>query len=193
MVARKLVVGGDVLGLEEEERARGVEGGLRNLKATTDRGGAAAGAGQVVGLGPGGQQQLVVGHAAAAVELERLARRYKAAGGLGIQVLNTLGTGADGLLPMRALGREYFHYDREEQTLTGSDTGMLIGIGQRVKVRLAEAVPVTGGIALDLLEIDSKQVKPGSRSPAGRSPRRKATKAKRKGAKVKRKVTRTRR
>ena len=31
-------------------------------------------------------------------ELDRLARRYKAAGGLGIQVLNTLGTGADGLL-----------------------------------------------------------------------------------------------
>ncbi len=102
-------------------------------------------------------------------------------------------TGADGLLPMRALGREYFHYDREEQSLTGAETGMVIGIGQRVKVRLAEAVPVTGGIALDLLEIDSKQIKPGSRSPAGRSPRRKAIKAKRKGAKVKRKVTRTRR
>jgi ribonuclease R len=102
-------------------------------------------------------------------------------------------TGADGLLPMRALGREYFHYDREEQSLTGSDTGIVIGIGQRVKVRLAEAVPVTGGIALDLLEIDAKQVKPGRRSPAGRSPRRKATKAKRKGSKVKRKVTRTRR
>ncbi|MEO0402105.1 MAG: EcsC family protein [Pseudomonadota bacterium] len=31
-------------------------------------------------------------------ELERLARRYKAAGGLGIQVLNALGTQADGLL-----------------------------------------------------------------------------------------------
>ncbi|MEM8654795.1 MAG: EcsC family protein [Pseudomonadota bacterium] len=31
-------------------------------------------------------------------ELDRLARRYKGAGGLGIQVLNTLGTGADGLL-----------------------------------------------------------------------------------------------
>ena len=70
---------------------------------------------------------------------------------------------------------------------------MVIGIGQRVKVRLAEAVPVTGGIALDLLEIDSKQVKPGRRSPAGQSPRRKANKAKRKGSKVKRKVTRTRR
>ena len=40
-------------------------------------------------------------------EIERLARRYASAGGLGIQVLNTLGTGADGLLdrlpaPVRA-------------------------------------------------------------------------------------------
>ena len=102
-------------------------------------------------------------------------------------------TGADGLLPMRALGREYFHYDRDAQTLMGSDTGMIISIGQRVKVRLAEAVPVTGGIALDLLEIENQKVSPGRRSPAGRNPRRKSAKAKRKKDKIKRKVSRTRR
>ena len=73
---------------------------------------------------------------------------------------------------------------------------MIIGIGQRVTVRLAEAVPVTGGIALELLEIEDKKVKQGgsgSRSPAGRNPRGKAVKAKRKKDKIKRKVTRTRR
>lgn len=103
-------------------------------------------------------------------------------------------TGADGLLPMRSLGREYFHHDPETQTLMGSDTGMIIGIGQRVTVRLAEAVPVTGGIALELLEIEDQKVKQGgSRSPAGRNPRGKAVKAKRKKDKIKRKVTRTRR
>ena len=102
-------------------------------------------------------------------------------------------TGADGLLPMRALGREYFHYDREAQTLMGSDTGRLISIGQRVTVRLAEAVPVTGGIALELLEIDDQKVPQGRQSPAGRNPRRSATKAKRKKDKIKRKVARTRR
>ncbi|MDD9719464.1 ribonuclease R [Sulfitobacter sp. PR48] len=102
-------------------------------------------------------------------------------------------TGADGLLPMRALGREYFHYDREAQTLMGSDTGRLISIGQRVTVRLAEAVPVTGGIALELLEIDDQKVPQGRQSPAGRHPRRSATKAKRKKDKIKRKVARTRR
>lgn len=102
-------------------------------------------------------------------------------------------TGADGLLPMRALGREYFHYDRDAQTLMGSDTGLLISIGQRVTVRLAEAVPVTGGIALELLEIDDQKVTQGRQSPAGRSPRRKSAKAKRKKDKIKRKVSRTRR
>ena len=103
-------------------------------------------------------------------------------------------TGADGLLPMRAIGDEYFHYDAETQTLMGADTGMVIGLGQRVKVRLAEAVPVTGGIALDLLEIDGAKVPEGRRPPAGLSkPRRKATRTKRKKDKVKRKVARTRR
>ncbi len=103
------------------------------------------------------------------------------------------GTGADGLLPMRALGREYFHHDRDAQTLMGSDTGMIISVGQRVTVRLAEAVPVTGGIALDLLEIHDKKVAQGRRSPAGRIHRRKGSKAKIRKDKIKRKVKRTRR
>lgn len=102
-------------------------------------------------------------------------------------------TGADGLIPMRNLGREYFHHDADSQTLMGSDTGMIIGLGQRVKVRLSEAVPVTGGIALELLEIEDQKIKQGSRSPAGRSSRGKAHKAKRKKDKIKRKVTRSRR
>ncbi len=101
-------------------------------------------------------------------------------------------TGADGLLPMRSLGREYFHHDAESQTLRGSDTGLTLGLGQRVTVRLAEVTPVTGGIALELLAVDGDAVKQSSRSPAGRNPRGKATKAKRKKDKVKRKVTRTR-
>lgn len=103
-------------------------------------------------------------------------------------------TGADGLLPMRSLGNEYFHYDRESQTLMGADTGMVISIGQRVTVRLTEAVPVTGGIALELLEIDDKKVAHGRQSPAGRSgPRRNSHKAKRKKGSAKRKVSRVRR
>ncbi len=102
-------------------------------------------------------------------------------------------TGADGLLPMRALGREYFHHDADTQTLMGADTGMVISLGHRVKVRLSEAVPVTGGILLELLELEDQKISQGSRSPAGRSPRRKGAKAKMKKDKIKRKVSRTRR
>ncbi|MEW9918064.1 ribonuclease R [Marimonas sp. MJW-29] len=104
-------------------------------------------------------------------------------------------TGADGLVPMRSIGNEYFHFDGEAQTLMGADTGMIISLGQRVTVRLAEAVPVTGGIALELLQLEGAKVPQGERrSPAGRSgPRRKAVKAKRKKDKIKRKVARQRR
>ena len=41
-------------------------------------------------------------------------------------------TGADGLLPIRAIGNEYFHFDPDAQMLIGSDTGLEIGLGQRV-------------------------------------------------------------
>ncbi|WP_289079542.1 ribonuclease R [uncultured Sulfitobacter sp.] len=110
-------------------------------------------------------------------------------------------TGADGLLPMRSLGREYFHFDQEAGTLMGSDTGMIISVGQRVTVRLSEAVPVTGGIALELLTLEGDALPKGGQGarrgrggPAGRTnPKRKGVKAKRKADKVKRKVKRTRR
>ena len=103
-------------------------------------------------------------------------------------------TGADGLLPVRALGREFFHYDRDAQTLMGSDTGVMIGIGQRVLVRLTEAVPVTGGLILELLELEGKALPQGSgkgrKGGKGKamSKRRKA----RASAKKKRKVDRKR-
>lgn len=71
-------------------------------------------------------------------------------------------TGADGLIPVRSIGREFFHYDRDAQTLVGSDSGVAIGVGQRVTVRLAEAIPMTGGLMLELLELE------GSPLPAGR-------------------------
>ncbi|WP_425044816.1 ribonuclease R [Primorskyibacter sp. S87] len=103
-------------------------------------------------------------------------------------------TGADGLVPVRSLGREFFHFDREAGTLMGSDTGLTIAIGQRVTVRLAQATPITGGLELELLSInDQAMPRTGHRSSAGRSPRRKTVKAKRRSDKVKRKVDRKRR
>ncbi len=102
-------------------------------------------------------------------------------------------TGADGLIPVRSLGREYFHFDRDAGTLMGSDTGLTIGLGQRVTVKLAEAAPATGGIALELVSLEGTTMPIGPRSTGGMPPRRKAGAAKRKAAAAKRKVDRKRR
>ncbi|MFK7940431.1 MAG: ribonuclease R [Roseovarius sp.] len=99
-------------------------------------------------------------------------------------------TGADGLIPIRSLGREYFNFDRDAATLTGSDSGLVIGLGQRVTAKLAEAAPVTGGIALELVSLDGQVVK---RKTGGGAHRRKAGKGKAKSDKAKRKVARKRR
>ncbi len=101
-------------------------------------------------------------------------------------------TGADGMIPIRTLGREFFHYDPKTQTLMGADTGTVIGMGQRVTVRLAEAVPVTGGLMLELLEIEGAPMAAGASARRGGPVARRAGKARAKSAKVKRKVARRR-
>jgi ribonuclease R len=103
------------------------------------------------------------------------------------------GTGADGLLPVRALGREFFHFDRDAGTLTGGDTGFVVGLGQHVTVRLAEAAPVTGGLELDLVSIEGQTLPKGPARGRGKPPKRKLARSKKKSDKTKRKVQRSRR
>ncbi len=102
-------------------------------------------------------------------------------------------TGADGLIPVRALGREFFHFDRENGTLMGADTGLTIGLGQRVTVRLAEAAPVTGGLALELVSIEGKNPPKGPAKARGKPPRRKESRGRKKADAKARKVKRSRR
>ncbi len=103
-------------------------------------------------------------------------------------------TGADGMIPIRSLGDEYFEYDAETQSLTGTRSGIVIAPGQRVTVKIAEAAPVTGGLILELLKLD-EHILPrpkGGKGRRGKAPRRKLAGAKRKSDKLKRKVKRTR-
>lgn len=65
-------------------------------------------------------------------------------------------TGADGLIPIRSLGDEFFRHDAASQTLTGERSGQVLGLGQRVVVKLAEADGITGGLILELLEVEGK-------------------------------------
>ena len=101
-------------------------------------------------------------------------------------------TGADGMIPIRTLGREYFHYDADSQTLMGSDSGTLIRLGQRVTVKLIEAAPVTGGLIVELLTLDERNMPRGPSVTRGKPVRRKQAGAKAKAAKIARKVKRSR-
>jgi ribonuclease R len=65
------------------------------------------------------------------------------------------GLGGDGLVPVSTLGTEYFRYDEASQTLVGEDSGTEFVPGQRLKLRLAEANPVSGGLRFELPEMPS--------------------------------------
>ncbi len=60
------------------------------------------------------------------------------------------GLGGDGLVPAATLGREYFRYDESAQTLVGEDSGETFEPGMRLKLRLAEADPVSGSLRFEL-------------------------------------------
>jgi len=102
-------------------------------------------------------------------------------------------TGADGLVPVSTIGTEYFNYDGQAQSLTGERSGLELSAGLPVRVRLAEAVPITGGLMLELIEVDGESVST-KRGTSGRPKHvsRKRGKAKRKSDAVAKKVRRRR-
>ena len=73
-------------------------------------------------------------------------------------------TGAEGLLPARALGGEYFRFDERAQAMRGERSGQSYGLGDTVAVKLMEAAPLTGGLRFELAEPGSKPA--GARRPA---------------------------
>ena len=66
--------------------------------------------------------------------------------------LRLAGEGADGILPVGALGGEYFRHDARRHTLAGSATGRIFSLGDILSVRLTAADPVSGGVVLALGE-----------------------------------------
>jgi len=59
-------------------------------------------------------------------------------------------TGADGLIPIRSIGTEYFNYDETRHALIGSRSGAMHRLGDVVEVRLVEAAPVAGALRFEL-------------------------------------------
>jgi ribonuclease R len=91
-------------------------------------------------------------------------------------------TGADGLIPIRTLGTEYFNYDETRHALIGSRSGAMHRLGDVVDVRLVEAAPVAGALRFELLSEGrpashgrKRQAGSGAQAKAhpGRSPRKK--------------------
>ncbi|WP_426267725.1 ribonuclease R [Sphingomonas sp. LHG3443-2] len=62
------------------------------------------------------------------------------------------GLGGDGLVPAGELGNEYFRYDEASRQLIGDETGESYRVGQRLKLRLTEANPVSGALRFELPE-----------------------------------------
>jgi ribonuclease R len=75
-------------------------------------------------------------------------------------------TGADGLIPIRTLGSEYFNYDETRHALVGTRSGAMHRLGDVVDVRLVEAAPVAGALRFELLS--EGKVIPRGRKQAGR-------------------------
>jgi ribonuclease R len=60
-------------------------------------------------------------------------------------------TGGDGLVPVMRLGSEFFHHDEAGHALIGAETGDRWELGAKVRVRLLEATPVSGGLLFDIV------------------------------------------
>jgi ribonuclease R len=96
-------------------------------------------------------------------------------------------TGADGLIPIRTLGTEYYNYDETSHALVGSRSGAMHRLGDVVDVRLVEAAPVAGALRFELLsegtvaprarkgngKRDGFRAAPGAKAHPGRSLRKK--------------------
>jgi ribonuclease R len=60
------------------------------------------------------------------------------------------GLGGDGLVPVSTLGSDYYRYEEASHSLVGDDSGERFSAGQRLKLRLVEANPVSGGLRFEL-------------------------------------------
>jgi len=74
--------------------------------------------------------------------------------------------GGDGLVPISTIGDEYFRYDEKSQQLIGEESGITYRLGQKLKLRIVEANPVSGALRFELPHTgadDEEEVRPARR------------------------------
>lgn len=59
--------------------------------------------------------------------------------------------GADGLAPLSMLGAERYRHDAPAQRIIGEHSGDYFHLGQKLRVRLVEATPISGGLLFEVL------------------------------------------
>ncbi|WP_285709919.1 ribonuclease R [Erythrobacter oryzae] len=79
-----------------------------------------------------------------------------------------VGLGGDGLVPISTLGGEYFRHDEAAKALVGSDSGTTYATGDRLKLKLAEANPLTGSLKFVLPDADTGRIEPRGNRPQER-------------------------
>jgi ribonuclease R len=75
-------------------------------------------------------------------------------------------TGADGFIPARTVGDDYFRYHEARHALIGDHTGESYRLGDAVTVKLVEAAPVAGALRFELLS--EGRYEAGTGRPSGR-------------------------
>jgi ribonuclease R len=80
-------------------------------------------------------------------------------------------TGADGFVPVRTLLGDYFIYEEGRHALVGRASGETHRLGDRVRVRLEEAIPVAGALRFELLS-EGRRSSVSPRKGAARLPHR---------------------
>ena len=84
-----------------------------------------------------------------------------------------VGLGGDGLVPVSTLGREHFRYEEAAQALVGEDSGTRYAAGDRLKLKLAEANPLTGALKFVPVDADGSEIEPrGFRPPPRKGPKK---------------------
>jgi ribonuclease R len=82
-------------------------------------------------------------------------------------------SGADGLIPISALGDDFYIHDERLHALVGRRTGRTFRLGDEIEVRLAEAELVTGSLRLELVSAGGeRRARRGRTPPARRAERR---------------------
>ena len=83
-------------------------------------------------------------------------------------------TGAEGIVPIRSLGSEFFRHDERQHALVGERSRTTYTLGTWLSVRLMEAAPLTGGLRFEIAESSTQEraVAPG-RPAKSRRPVRK--------------------